>query len=1074
MIFDVEAFYARELRLAFGAHREDKNWRTRKLTLGKLVEECFGGFTRGHKDGPAMTQGALVGMARKSKAAQCNYIVMVDIDVGETMDEIAAKIEARGLYALLWTTYSHGKPESEVPESKLVHFLRKDPDWLRDRSPSDDPAVLERQCADYLSKIKKIAPAVLDGVTGVAKRLTEKGMLYTVQHGPMPRIRAMFIKDVPFDFAARGTQDDAIDEWKDRYAGFSEALGLPYDPSCVDPARLMYLPRIPRDADEADYEIREIEGRALTLDDMPRASKKVAQPKDALAAAVEYVTGNTTGKQAKWKTPGLAKFLAEHGNDFEVEEFLEAHGSENRGPTTTGTCFECPTDALHSDPGNPDDKGFWAQNASSREGGFACSCSHATCKAAAIEATGKVDRAWFLDEFCATHGLSVDDLLEYCPNHMREEDERIEEEVKTGDALTDAINALTRETPVTQIMDVLELLAKTPADLICNDRLKLIKEKTGHGIVTLRDQLTAFRLAANAGGDGGDDGNEIRDAHPVPEDGADASIIWGHWGYSDMVRCVRERLIAKNAENPIIFARPEGGYCRRQIIGDKVVFRNVVENSDWVNILTTHMKFMQPMTERSPEREVSPFKDVIIALQGMQDLPFGVIERVVEVPVFNINGGLRTTEGYDKDARTWFHPRREFIAIPEKPEQADIDAARSILDEMYIDFPFSDCYTGVDPLPIKWIGEDGKEVLDDDGHPIPNYERGKASRANTIAMLLSPFARSLIDGPCPLFFIDKPAPGTGGNYLADTLGFALLGTKMPTQTVSANEEELRKQLTATIRDGDAAVCFDNLNHELDSGALASTLSTGVYVGRILGQSDNVSLPVRATWLLIANSGKLSRELMRRVVPIHLDAATANPAADRDPASYKYDLGTFCRNNRDSVVWACHVLIQNWLVNAGRKQNRKRVIQTFEEWAGVMGGILSSAGIEGFLENVDAYLSNRTDTSAALTDFVQRIYDRASGDEFTAGEAFDWCLMMGTTDKIDPDLGLELKGREEAGMRRSMGALLGKMVGQSYRLANGKQYGVTKTDKKTKNKAHYRLIENTTQYTAQVQDLDTAA
>ena len=215
--FDAETFKQRAIAIAVGRNAEDKNWQSKKTTVGELIETCFQEFKQGAKDGRAITQGPLSGVQRKAKAVQSCSILMIDMDTGETMDEIADKIAAQGLYAILWHTYSNGKQLSEIPESKLVALLRKDKDWLRARSPSNDMTVLAEQCADYLRKIKKLAPVVLDGVSGVTKGLTPKGMMFTVHHAPMPRVRALFVLDQPFDFATRAaTQDDAIDEWKDR------------------------------------------------------------------------------------------------------------------------------------------------------------------------------------------------------------------------------------------------------------------------------------------------------------------------------------------------------------------------------------------------------------------------------------------------------------------------------------------------------------------------------------------------------------------------------------------------------------------------------------------------------------------------------------------------------------------------------------------------------------------------------------------------------------------------------------------------------------------------------------------
>ena len=49
--------------------------------------------------------------------------------------------------------------------------------------------------------------------------------------------------------------------------------------------------------------------------------------------------------------------------------------------------------------------------------------------------------------------------------------------------------------------------------------------------------------------------------------------------------------------------------------------------------------------------------------------------------------------------------------------------------------------------------------------------------------------------------------------------------------------------------------------------------------------------------------------------------------------------------------------------------------SFEPWAGVLSGILSSAGIPGFLSNVDAYMTTANEDSGALREVVQLWFAR---------------------------------------------------------------------------------------------------
>jgi hypothetical protein len=57
---------------------------------------------------------------------------------------------------------------------------------------------------------------------------------------------------------------------------------------------------------------------------------------------------------------------------------------------------------------------------------------------------------------------------------------------------------------------------------------------------------------------------------------------------------------------------------------------------------------------------------------------------------------------------------------------------------------------------------------------------------------------------------------------------------------------------------------------------------------------------------------------------------------------------YVRTNRGQLVWAGLTLIQAWI--AAGKPAGIEILASYEPWSQVMGGILSVAGIEGFLEN----------------------------------------------------------------------------------------------------------------------------
>ncbi len=67
-----------------------------------------------------------------------------------------------------------------------------------------------------------------------------------------------------------------------------------------------------------------------------------------------------------------------------------------------------------------------------------------------------------------------------------------------------------------------------------------------------------------------------------------------------------------------------------------------------------------------------------------------------------------------------------------------------------------------------------------------------------------------------------------------------------------------------------------------------------------------------------------------------------------------DLNTWVRANRARLVAACLTLCQAWIA-AGRPRGQ-RSIGSYENWAGVIGGILETAGIDGFLGNIEEMMA----------------------------------------------------------------------------------------------------------------------
>ena len=180
-----------------------------------LVRDAAGtqrvGWARGAKDGACILQGGLVAGARSAKNVRANHIVMVDYDTGYSIEEIAAAIRKRGLFAFLWTTHSHLKSETLIAEGALMKWAG---------GGEVDLAV----AGAYLAEVKKYKAEIAASISSLERLHVDGGIKFKVVHAPMPRVRALFVLAEPFEFAKHGTQAERIVEWTERYAGYAAEM----------------------------------------------------------------------------------------------------------------------------------------------------------------------------------------------------------------------------------------------------------------------------------------------------------------------------------------------------------------------------------------------------------------------------------------------------------------------------------------------------------------------------------------------------------------------------------------------------------------------------------------------------------------------------------------------------------------------------------------------------------------------------------------------------------------------------------------------------------------------------------
>jgi hypothetical protein len=423
----------------------------------------------------------------------------------------------------------------------------------------------------------------------------------------------------------------------------------------------------------------------------------------------------------------------------------------------------------------------------------------------------------------------------------------------------------------------------------------------------------------------------------------------------------------------------------RELTPDRLRYE-VARAATWYSIKTTG-EVLKAVPAKPPMYAI---KDMLAA----RSFPLPRLVRIVEAPVFAPDGALQTKPGYHSKSETYLEPAKgvNIPNIPTNPTASDIEQARQLLcDELLGEFPFVD----------------------------------EPDRAHAVALLLLPFVRDMIPDPTPNHLIEAPCPGSGKGLLADVLMLPSLGRNVSLVAEARDDDEWRKRISAALREGRAAVQIDNVARPLISGVLAAALTAPVWTDRVLGYSEMFSTPVRCVWLTTANNPTMSTEIARRCIQIRLD-----PKMDRPwlREGFRHaDLRAWATARRGELIGAALTLVQAW-VAAGKPKAHVKPLGSYEHWSAVLGGILETAGIPGFLGNL-MQLYERADTEGATwRRFVAEWWERFKDQEVKAADLFPIALDMDGF-----DLG---KGKTERAQKIAFGKALGRqrdrVIGQ-YRI-----------------------------------------
>ena len=380
------------------------------------------------------------------------------------------------------------------------------------------------------------------------------------------------------------------------------------------------------------------------------------------------------------------------------------------------------------------------------------------------------------------------------------------------------------------------------------------------------------------------------------------------------------------------------------------------------------------------------------------DWQFPPLRALTEVPILRPDGTVLTKSGYDAAMKAVFLPGNTLRVptIPEHPSMKDAKAALSLVDEVLGEFPFA----------------------------------AEASRANTIALLLTAVVRLAIEGRVPLGLIDAPQAGTGKSLLTTVIAVIATGGEAVVMSAPQDEEEWRKAITANLSAGTPIIIYDNLYSVLHSASLSRVLTASQWNDRILGSSRTITLPQLVTWIATGNNIRLGGDLPRRCYWIRLDAQMSRSwtrGQFRHP-----DLVGWVKKHRGQLLAALLTIARAWYA-AGKPPAVIPRIGGFEEWSTTVGGILAFAGVKGFLGNVVELYEQADDSTPQWEGFLSALCDVFAGTSFTVAELVQPRSLNRLKEHLPEELAAAWGNNEapSTSFKVKLGKALRKRVGTRY-------------------------------------------
>ncbi|WZP00400.1 hypothetical protein EP7_002042 [Isosphaeraceae bacterium EP7] len=235
--------------------------------------------------------------------------------------------------------------------------------------------------------------------------------------------------------------------------------------------------------------------------------------------------------------------------------------------------------------------------------------------------------------------------------------------------------------------------------------------------------------------------------------------------------------------------------------------------------------------------------------------------------------------------------------------------------------------------PIDWrspiaTGPENAEILLGLVGEFPWPDRRHA--VAWLSSVLTLVARYWINGTAPMFVADANSSGAGKSHLAQIGSLIARGTPATLTSYSANDEEMRKRVTALAIGRHSMCLMDNIDRPLGGASLDAALTSRNWSDRILCSSTMaIDVPLNITWFATGNNVSIVGDVARRVVYMRLDSPHDRPA---EHGGYRIkDILGHVAAERATYLKAAIDIIRGY-VAAGSPTFDFKTFGSFERWS----------------------------------------------------------------------------------------------------------------------------------------------